>query len=138
MIVNYAMILRKRKIGNSKINLVDSKKALEKTLKEITEFAFKHKKDNWGKQFQLALDKLASTNPEEGFYYKDLIPLDNYSMLAKQVLYGAGFSWVFSPHKSSWNNLEFEINEEKKIYIKLTEQLYENINKGIISAVNKN
>lgn len=133
--VNYGMTVAKQHTSNLQIDNEKTKNELRQTLTEIADFAFRQNLQNWGEKFDKAKLILDSSSPEENYYHKDLIPLDNYSLTAKQILFSAGSSWVFGG-MGSWNDLWFDSKEDEKTYDRLSEQLYSNINKAIIAATN--
>lgn len=133
--VNYGMTVVKQHTSNLQIDNEKVKNNLKQTLTAIAEFAFKQNLQGWGEQFDKAKATLESSSPENSYYHKDLIPLDNYSQTAKQVLFSAGASWVFGG-MGSWNDLGFDSKEDNETYDRLSEQLYSNINEAIIAATN--
>lgn len=133
--VNYGLVLEKQSTSNLQIEQTKIKEELQNTLNRISEFAFKHNLKHWAEQFENAKAVLMSEKPNENYYLKDLIPLSNYSTLAQQILFSAGSAWVFGG-MGSWNDLSFQVNDDNELYDSLSEELYLNINKAIISAVN--
>lgn len=132
--VNYGMTIVKQRTSNLQIDNEKVKNKLRETLAEIAAFAFKQNLQGWGEQFEKAIETMDSTLPEAN-YHKDLIPLDNYSLTAKQLLFSACNSWVFGG-MGSWNDLGFDTKEDNKTYDRLSEQLYSNINEAIIASTN--
>jgi len=133
--VNYGMTVKKQHTSNLQIDNQKVKEKLRQTLTEISEFAFKQDLKDWGEQFDKAKATLDSLTPETGYYHTDLIPVDKYSLIAKQLIFSAGSAWVFGG-MGSWNDLGFDSKEENEIYDRLSEQLYSNINESIISGTN--
>ncbi|RYE53467.1 MAG: hypothetical protein EOP48_14340 [Sphingobacteriales bacterium] len=133
--VNYAMTVVKQHISNLQIDNNVIKDKLRHTLTEIAEFAFKQNLQDWGEQFDQARLILDSSSPEDNYYHKDLIPPHNYSLIAKQILFSAGTSWVFGG-MGSWNDLGFDRKEDNENYERLSEQLYSTIHEAVISATN--
>ena len=133
--VSYGTILTRQRTINLQIDNEGIKSRLRQTLAEIADFAFKQDLQDWGERFETAKIILESASPEENYYHKDLIPLDNYSLTAKQVLFSAGSAWVFGG-MGSWNDLGFESKEDNDTYDRLSEQLYSDINEAIIATVN--
>ncbi|MDR3678752.1 MAG: hypothetical protein P4L41_02225 [Flavipsychrobacter sp.] len=133
--VNYDIALEWEKTRNIQIDPINIKAKLRSTLSEIADFAFKHDLEHWGKKFESAKLILDTTEPYENFYHKDLIPLDNYSITAKQILFAAGSAWVFGG-MGSWNDLGFDNKENQDIYSELSEKLYSNIIEAIVSSTN--
>lgn len=133
--VNYGMTVKKQQKSNLQIDQNKIKERLNKTLTEIAEFAYKQDLENWGKQFESAKNTLNNETPNNSYYNKNLIPTNNYSLTAKQILYSAGSSWVFGG-MGSWNDLGFEGKEDNELYDRLSAQLYDDITQAIISATN--
>ncbi len=133
--VNYGMTVAKQHTSNLQIDNEQIKNKLRQALTEIADFAFKQNLQDWGEQFTKAKAILDSFSPEENYYYKDLIPLDNYSLTAKQILFSAGSSWVFGG-MGSWNDLWFDSKEDNETYDRLSERLYSIINEAIIASTN--
>ncbi len=133
--VNYGITVKKQHISNLQIDNQKIKDKLRHTLTEIADFAFKKNLQSWGEQFDKAKETLDSFSPEENYYHKDLIPIDNYSVTAKQILFSAVSAWVFGG-MGSWNDLGFESKEDNEKYDRLSDQLYSNINEAIIAGIN--
>lgn len=133
--VNYVMFFGKQHISNLQIDNQKIKEKLRQTLTEISDFAFKQDLNSWGEQFDEAKSALDSLIPESNYYHKDLIPVDKYSLTAKQIIFSAGLAWVFSG-MGSWNDLFFENEEVNKTYDILSEKLYSQINEAIIAGTN--
>ena len=133
--VNYGMTVKKQHVSNLQIDNEKIKEKLRQTLTEIADFAFKQNLQSWGEQFEKSKATLDSLTPEKNYYHNDLIPIDNYSLIAKQIIYSAGSAWVFGG-MGSWNDLGFESIEDNAIYDRLSEQLYSNINEAIIAGIN--
>ena len=133
--VNYNMLSELKPTNNLRIDEQLVKDELKHTLNEITDFALKQNFQYWAEQFDKARTILDSALPEEHYYHKDLIPLDNYLLLEKQLLFSAGSAWVFGG-MGSWNDLGCDNEEDNKTYDRLSSKLYSNINKAIISSIN--
>ena len=133
--VNYAQTLSNLPTIDLQISQQKCKEELEETLTEIEAFAFGQNLEYWGKQFTEARQVLKSSNPEHSYYNKQLIPFDNYSLTAKQILCAAGTAWVFGA-MGSWNDIGFNTKEDNEKYEVLTETLYERVNQSIMSATN--
>ncbi len=132
--VKYGRVVTGQQTKNLQIDLSKTKEKLGQTLADIADFAFKHNLEGWGRQFEKAGLILQSNDPGKSYYHWDLIPVHNYSLIAKQVLFAAGTGWVFGG-MGSWNDLGFR-GDDNMIYEKLSEQLYSSINEAIIAAVN--
>lgn len=133
--VNYGMIVKKLPTSNLQIEQANVKEALKQTLIEIIDFARKQNLEDWVKVFDKANAILESDTPHEYYYDEKLIPINNYSLTAKQILFSAGSAWVFGG-MGSWNDLGFDGKEENDLYENLSKRLYSTINQAIISATN--
>jgi len=133
--VNYFMLSERQPTRNLQIDNQLVKSKLAHTLSEITDFALRLNLHNWAEQFEKSSAVLDSVSPEDSYYHKDLIPLDNYSLTAKQILFSAGSAWVFGG-MGSWNDLRFENKKDSDTYERLSEQLYSMINEAIIAGTN--
>jgi hypothetical protein len=139
--VSYGLAAKRRRITNQQINEKEIKERLKQTLTDIANFAYGQDSgdwqdlSSWGKQFDKANFVLESENPERDYYQKGLIPIGNYSLTARQILFSAGSAWVFGG-MGSWNEVGFNDKEIHKFYEKLSEQLYTNINDAVIAAIN--
>jgi hypothetical protein len=122
-------------IVDQQFDLLEAKSELAAALSNITAFANKHQLNNWADVFNRAKGALESNEPSAGFYHTDLVVTENYSLLARQVLFAAGLAWVFGG-MGSWNDLGFDNEEENKTYDELSVALYAAINKGVVAAIN--
>lgn len=133
--VNYGATITKQRTADLQINNEDIKNKLHQSLTQIADFAYKQNLEGWGKHFDNAKATLDKSSPEEKYYHKDLVPLNNYSLTAKQILFTAGSAWAFGG-MGSWSDISFECKEDNETYDRLSEQLYTNINNAIIAAIN--
>jgi hypothetical protein len=133
--VIYGLTGENQHISNMQIDNQIIKEKLRQTLTEIADFAYRQDLKSWGGQFEKAKLTLDSLKPERTYCHTDLIPEDRYSLTAKQIIYSACSAWVFGG-MGSWNDLCFESKEDKKIYDRLSDQLYSNINEAIIAGIN--
>jgi hypothetical protein len=133
--VNYAQTLSNIPTIDLQISMQKSKNELEEVLSEIETFASEKNLDYWRRQFSNARLALKANAPEKFYYNTELIPLNNYSLTARQILYASGAAWVFGA-MGSWNDLGFDTNEDNEKYQTLTEKLYEKVNQAIISSAN--
>lgn len=133
--VNYGRTIKNGLTKNIQINENEVKDELDLTLAKISEFAFSRKLDDWGKIFKHSRTILNSEQPEQNSYYKKLIPIRNYSLAARQILFAASSSWVFGG-MGSWNDVGYAVENEFELYKQLSAELYDNINRSVVSAVN--
>ena len=133
--VNYGRTSARQKTLNIQVEQGRVKEQLYATVRDLAAFATKQNLASWSKQFESAVAIFESNEPNEQYYHKDLIPLNNYSMTAKQLLFGAGLAWVFGG-MGSWNDLSFSNKEDSDLYEKLSGQLYYTIIEAVISSVN--
>ena len=133
--VNYSMLHKQQHISKMQIDELLINDEIRRTLTKISDFAKKQNLQRWAEQFDKAKSALDSSSPEENYFHKDLIPLTNYSLEAKQLLFSAGIAWVFGG-MGSWSDVGFDNQEDNAIYDRLSERLYSNINDAIIAAIN--
>jgi hypothetical protein len=133
--VSYGMTIKKKKTNNLQVDNQKAKDELKETLTEITNFAHGLNLKYWAETFEKALKTIDSPTPEKNYYHTDLISLNNYSLQSKQILFSAGTAWVFGG-MGSWNDLGFDNKDDNEAYDRLSEQLYSNINKAIVAAIN--
>ena len=133
--VSYGLTATRQAINNLQFDNEAIKEELRQTLTAIANFAYKTDLEHWGDIFDKAKGILDSATPEESYYQQDLIPLDNYSLNAKQIIFAASSAWVFGG-MGSWNDLGFESAEDNEAYDRLSGQLYSIINKAILAGVN--
>ena len=133
--VSYGRTSTRQKTLNIQLDQNRVRAQLYDTLRELTEFTTKPNLETWRKQFESAIAILESDEPNEQYYHKDLIPVSNYSITAKQLLFAAGHAWAFGG-MGSWNDLSFSSKEDNDLYEKLSGQLYYTIIEAVISAVN--
>ena len=134
--VNYVMVAKQQQPFMMKNDEEIVKHKLRQTLAEIADFAHKHDLKHWAEQFVNSKAILDSDLPNKKCYNKDLVPLNNYSLTAQQILFSAGSALVFGG-MGSWNDLGIESKADKSIYDRLSEQLYSNIVDAIIAGINK-
>jgi hypothetical protein len=118
----------------SKLNKI--KNNLLKDLNEILKFAKENDITNFAKFFENGLNCLNSNKPFDikEVYHKDLIPENYLNLEASQILAACHTSWVFGG-MGSWNDMGFE-GKKQKVYEKVSENLFKDINIGIVCAVN--
>ena len=133
--VNYGRTSWRQKTLNIQVEQGRVKEQLASTLRELIQFALKQNLESWARQFESALALLDSEEPNEQYYHKDLMPLNNYSITARQILFSAGQAWVFGG-MGSWNDLSFSNKEDNDLYEKLSGRLYYGIIEAVVSAVN--
>lgn len=142
--VNFRMYKEKYKTFDILLDLNGIKNKLTKALININNFASDNELHFWSDKFEKALEVLSSKLPFENYSYKDIIPIENYSLAAQQLIASAEKASVFGA-MGSWNDLvisNFKGNtKEAKSqnyfkYDELSEQLYDIICRAIVSAVN--
>lgn len=104
-------------------------------LEELTVFAMDKRLSSWSKKFDLAKRTLDSRAPSENYGIKDMLVTVNYSLPVQQLLYTAAMAWAFGG-MGSWNDVGFNDEEDKKIYDRLTEDLFKMICRAILVAAN--
>ncbi len=133
--VNYARILEKNPITDQQKDIDDTKLKFRDTLEQLTGLCAENDLTHWMDIFGKALRTLSSSEPGTLYYHHDLIVNKNYSLEAQQLLFAAGNAWVFGG-MGSWNDIGFSNETTQKIYLKLSQNLYEQIIDGIIAATN--
>lgn len=121
--------------SSEKHDLPAIKKQQAQALSEIAQFAFQQNLPYWGGIFQKALETLHSDHPEENHPMEKDIPCQNYSLIARQVIFGAFSSWVFGA-MGSWNDLGFEDRQVEHTYDRLSENLYRITVQALLEGVN--
>jgi hypothetical protein len=133
--VTYVRILKsKPSESHPKEDLEALKVEFKKVLKEIAEFSHSQKLDNFTKVFEAGLAKLDSNTPLEGLYLKDFASEGFLPLGASQLLGAAETAWVFGG-MGSWNDMGFE-GQTQSQYEKVSEKLYQLLNRAIIAAAN--
>ena len=101
-------------------------------LTRIESFALEENLEYWGKLFESARRLLDEKNPYKDSYLQDILPKNNYSIDALQLLFAAFSSFVFGG-MGSWND---GVAKNHKKHKELSKILYEDIVDAIVSAVN--
>ena len=107
---------------------------LDRQLTDIGEFAVVQKLDAFAKLFQSARFRLHSKPPYPDLYHNDLIRTEFLPTAACQLLAACQDAWVFGG-MGSWNDLGFDAATQPR-YEKLSEQLYQLLNRAIVAAAN--
>ncbi|MCU0847547.1 MAG: hypothetical protein MUD12_06635 [Spirochaetes bacterium] len=117
-------------------DLKQVKNKLIKDLNEILIFAKENDLSYFSGCFENGLDCLTSNDPfgNDAVYHKDLIPDGYLCVEAVQILAACHVSWVFGG-MGSWNDMGFE-GEKQNVYENVSGNLFNDINIGIVSAVN--
>lgn len=108
---------------------------LASILIDISAFAIDIEYENFGNAFKNALAVLSSPEPEQGYYHQGLLPIDHYSLQARQLLTACSAAWVFGG-MGSWNDIYVVSEEDNKRYDELSAALYRAINLGVLVATN--
>ena len=119
---------------NIHFDIDEMRKELDQSLSNISEFAHKENLIDWENTFNQAKNILSNPLPEKEYNRNDFIIFKNYSFQAQQLLFATCKSWCFGG-MGWWNDNIFsdQIKGEK-----ITQQLYETINKSIIAVINSN
>jgi len=64
-----------------------------------------------------------------------LLVTKNYSMAAQQLLFAAGTAWVFGG-MGWWNDMGFDEKDVQENYLRLSQQLYEQLLQSILATSN--
>lgn len=119
---------------HERIELEELKAAMRQTLLKIADFAFAHDLQGFANAFNSGLSKLDSQRPLSGTYHPDIAPARFLPLAALQLLGASQSAWVFGG-MGSWNDLGFE-GEDQILYDKISEQLFQLLNKAICVAAN--
>jgi hypothetical protein len=84
--------------------------------------------------FAEGLTALESASPAPP-YYPDMLPSRGYSILARQVIAGASYGWVFGG-MGSWNDIWFSDDSLMPEYNRITETLRRSVKMGLREGVN--
>lgn len=134
--VTYGLIKNRKSFENIQYNIEESKNELKLSLNKMINLAETLNQTKWKSQFEFAIEVLNSKVPDSNFYIKDLFPENYLSLSASQLLFSSFESWVFSPHHSSWINLEISDSAQQKRHLNLSIELYDTIKKSIECAIN--
>lgn len=133
--VNYGRTLEKSLITNQQLDSAITTSQLKNVLKQLILFCNQQGCRNWQETFEKALNIFLSSTPNKEYYHYDLIVIKNYSLSSQQLLFAVAQSWVFGG-MGSWNDMSFEKKEINEVYLKLSQQLYDLLIKGIIAVIN--
>jgi hypothetical protein len=115
--------------GDKVLSIELAKERLERTLREIREFALSNHLQ-WVDHFDNALRAFTSARPEADFYHKDLLAPHVYSLEQRQLFYAAGLAWCFGG-MGSWNDIVFESDELRVQHDELSTKLFDSINRSL-------
>ena len=133
--VDYALTHVNKPTTNLQYDLAETAANLGAALKAIAAFARQQDLSDWVDVFERALTRLTSVEPAGDYYHQDLIVRENYSLQARQLLFGAASAWVFGG-MGSWNDQVFNTPGDQKTYTDLSSRLYETVNRSIVAATN--
>lgn len=133
--VQYVRIKQHVPSINLQFDPVEIKNDLNETLTAISAFAEKQKLNFWKDWFDRAIKTLQSQNPEALFFRQDMLVQKNHPLIARQLIYGGGNSFVFGG-MGSWNDISFQQAEIQKEYEKISAQLYDIMNQAILCGIN--
>jgi hypothetical protein len=133
--VDHALTHVQQPTNDLQYDLAETSADLSIVLSDIAAFARQHKMSNWAKIFEKALARLTSDDPVGDYYHHDLIVGENYSLQARQLLFGAASAWVFGG-MGSWNDEGFNDAGDQQSYEILSARLYGAVNRSIVAATN--
>jgi len=133
--VDYGRTLEKFPITNQQLDIVSITSQLKDILIQLVEFCHQQNLKGWAETFGKALHIFSSQEPNKDYYHYDLIALKNYPVSSQQLLFAVGKSWVFGG-MGWWNDMSFENEAINESYLKLSQQLYETLVKGIVAVTN--
>ncbi|PWK89804.1 hypothetical protein [Fulvimonas soli] len=133
--VTYGRVARNQPIaGLPPIDLEALKRTLAGSLSATAAFARERKLDGFAGAFENALDRLDSPVPARELFHADLCEAPWLPLPASQLLAAAQPAWVFGG-MGSWNDLGFEEGLQAT-YERLSEALYDGLNRAIVAAAN--
>lgn len=115
-------------------DLRNLREEFERNLRDIGEFAWSQKLDNFAKAFESARSRLHSEPPYHDQYHSDLAPVGVLPIVASQLLAASQDAWVFGG-MGSWNDVGFDSTAQPR-YEDLSEKLYQLLNRVIVAAAN--
>lgn len=133
--VNYARVVQKFSPKNQQVNVEETKSKLAKTINELIDFCIQRDLKIWLDTFQKADKILSDPTPNKLYYHQDLLVSKNYSLTAQQLLFAAGTSWVFGG-MGWWNDMGFSESKVQENYLRLSQQLYEQLLQSILATSN--
>lgn len=133
--VDYARVIKNFPVTNQQKDINETKIKLTETVKELIEFCIEKDLKYWLEVFQKTDKILSDPTPNRLYYHHDLLVFKNYSLAAQQLLFAAGEAWVFGG-MGSWNDMGFNDEITQENYLKLTQQLYEQLLQSIVAATN--
>lgn len=116
-------------------NLSEDKARLSAILISIGTFAEKNNLAYWRDNFNKAKSLLDAQAPFENSYLSGTLPKLEGSIEAKQLIAASSAAWVFGG-MGSWNDVYLVGTDQQEMYQKLSSDLYQAINQGIVHAVN--
>lgn len=108
---------------------------LTRTLRDIHSFSAQHECVGFTECFADALDTLDSDGRNLHGYHRDLAPAGHLSDRARALLDASQRAWVFGG-MGSWNDMGFD-GEAQKEYERLSEKLFQTLNRAIAEAANQ-
>ena len=133
--VNYARVVEKFPPTNQQADVEKTKSKLVKTITELVDFCLQQDLKGWLDTFQKADKILSDPTPNKLYYHQDLLVIKNYSLTAQQLLFAAGTAWVFGG-MGWWNDMGFNEKDVQEIYLRLSQQLYEQLLQSILATSN--
>ena len=117
------------------VDLVYLKKDFSQALEEIHAFSSEHDYcEGFTHCFSDALDTIKTNGKNRHGYHADLSPPKYLSLEAETLLDACQKSWVFGG-MGSWNDMGFQGKDQKE-YERVSNQLFEVVNKAIIAGAN--
>ena len=133
--VNYARVIKKFPVTNQQNDINEAKLKLTDTVRELIEFCIAKDLKHWLEVFKKTDKILSDPTPNKLYYHHDLLVIKNYSLAAQQLLFAAGEAWVFGG-MGSWNDNGFNDEITQENYLRLTQQLYDQLLQSILAATN--
>jgi hypothetical protein len=133
--VSYGRVSQKATTNSQIDDLQRTVARLTQTLREIHLFSAKQDCEGFTQCFADALDTLDSGGKNLHGYHKDLAPGGHLSDQALTILDACQKAWVFGG-MGSWNDMGFD-GEDQKEYERVSEQLFQTLNRAISEAANQ-
>lgn len=133
--VQYALVAAGPIAKSPAISIDELANQLVGALTEIETFARKHDLSGFADCFAKAQKCLGADDPFSLVYHRDLAPEGALSLPAARLLASCQAAWVFGG-MGSWNDLGFD-GDDQIVYQKLSDCLYDLLNKAICAGVNE-
>ena len=132
--VSYGRTVSETQTINFCPDLVETARAFQEILTDVSAFASAHELTNWADIFQKALGILNGGTDRDQWYGNQICET-GYDQAALRLIYAAMAAHVFGG-MGSWNDLGFETAEDNEEYNELSYYLYDWMNRSLLSGIN--